>query len=100
MKTNISEDAPKVQPEPDYFFKCPNCETEDDLYEYQDCIVRWGVNIIDGKIQYDPQPELVNSEINEYHCGSCGYELPVSSQYGLLEWLKESPEQQKAESLE
>jgi len=100
MKTNVSQAAPEVHAEPDFFFKCPECGTEDDLVQYQDPIELWTVNVVDGEIQYDLQQASRSYENNPYQCGDCGYELPVSSEDELLEWLKKSPEQQKSESLE
>ncbi len=99
MKTNLSQDAPEVYPGPGYFFKCPECGTEDDLVTYDDCIVVLSVSVVEGEIQYDLQQESRSYENNPYQCGDCGYELPVSSEDELLKWLKKHRfEQQNHES--
>ena len=73
MKTSLSQAPQNVHAEQDFFFKCPECGTEDCLVEYQDCLVKWTVNgVVDGEIEYDPQPEFVSGENNEYRCGFCG----------------------------
>lgn len=101
MKTKVSQVAQNIQPEQDYFFKCPECGTENDLVTYDDRIVVLSVKVVDGEIQYDIQQESRSYENNPYSCGDCDYVLPVSSEGELLEWLKNhSVEQQESESLE
>lgn len=103
MKTSLSQTAPEVHAEPDHFFKCPECGTEDDLVQYQDPIELWTVNVVDGEIQYDLQQKSRSYENNPYQCGDCDYELPVSSEDELLEWLKNNNGDQRkheSESLE
>lgn len=101
MKTKVSQAASEVHPEPDFFFKCPECGTEDDLVQYEDRIVVWTVNVLDGEIQYDHQQECGSGENQPYQCGDCGYELPVFSEDELIEWLKNNNgKQQEPGSLE
>jgi hypothetical protein len=85
----------------DFFFKCPECETEDDLVQYQDRIQVWTVTVVNGEIQYDLEQDCRSYQNNPYQCGECDHELPVFSEDELLEWLKKhSVEQQESESLE
>ena len=101
MKTKVSQAASEVHPEQTSFFKCPECGTEDDLVQYQDPIELWTVNVVDGEIQYDLQQRCASCENNAYQCGDCDYELPVSSEDELLEWLKNNNgKQQEPGSLE
>jgi predicted RNA-binding Zn-ribbon protein involved in translation (DUF1610 family) len=86
----------------DFFFKCPECGTEDDLVQYQDPIEIWAVNVVAGEIQHSLQQYSRSYENNyPYQCGDCGYELPAFTDDELLEWLKEhSVQHQESKSLE
>ena len=65
---------------------CPICKAKDSIVSVEECVSRFEISVVDGKIKYDGTSEKkIHSEVVDYQCVHCNTSFSEDSVKEMVE---------------